>query len=478
VAGDGWSFCGPFPGGIQAAGLLAVAAIGASAWGAPPPNVLVLIADQWRACAFGYTGDPNAKTPHVDRLAARSMRFLNAVSGMPVCCPARASIMTGQRPLTTGIFLNDARLAANAVSIGRVMGAAGYDTAYVGKWHLDGGIRTNYIPPPRRQGFEYWKANECTHDYNHSLYYADSPVPLQWEGYDALAQTRDVERYLHERVPGGKPFLLFLAWGPPHNPYDTAPAKYRALFNPDEIRTRPNVPPESRAAVQKRLAGYYAHCAALDGCLGDLLATLRATGLETNTLIVFTADHGDMLGSHGEHEKQQPYDEANHVPLLLYWPAGFGVAGRSLDAVINSEDLMPTILGLCGIPVPRGVEGLDYSGYVQGGPSPSDGAALLSCVSPFGTWPRREGGREYRGIRTARYTYVRSLAGPWLLFDNQTDPCQLSNLVGLPAQAKLEAELEAVLHRKLAETHDDFLAGAAYLAKWGYHVDELGNLPH
>ena len=156
--------------------------------------------------------------------------------------------------------------------------------------------------------------------------------------------------------------------------------------------------------------------------LGTLRATLEETGLERNTLLVFSSDHGDLLGAHGGRNKQQPYDECIRVPLLLYWPAGLGSVPRSLDALINTEDIMPTILGLCGVPIPRTVEGLDYSGYARGAPSPSDGAALISCVAPFGQWTSKLGGREYRGIRTLRYTYVRDQNGPWLLFDNQVDP--------------------------------------------------------
>jgi arylsulfatase A-like enzyme len=442
------------------------------------PNVLFVIADQWRASAFGYAGDPNVKTPNLDRLAAQSVNFINAIAGMPVCCPTRASLITGQRPLTTGVFLNDARLSTNAVSIAQVFGRAGYDTGYVGKWHLDGGPRTDYIPRERRQGFDYWKVLECTHDYNHSIYYGDEPVKRLWPGYDAITQTRDAQQYLRDHARSSKPFLLFLAWGPPHNPYHTAPAKYRALYDADTLKVRPNVPPNQRAACQKNLAGYYAHCTALDDCMGELAATLKETRLETNTLLIFTSDHGDLLGSHGDYEKQQPYDEANHIPLLLRWPAGFGANTPKLDTVINSEDLMPTILGLCRLPIPRTVEGLDYSGYLRGGAAPSDGATLLSCVAPFGTWPRSKGGKEYRGLRTPRYTYVRDLGGPWLCFDNQKDPCQMTNLVGSRQFARLQSDLDARLKRKLAQTHDEFLPAEAYLAKWGYRVNASGSLPY
>jgi arylsulfatase A-like enzyme len=443
-----------------------------------PPNILFVIADQWRFEAFGYAGNPDVKTPNLDLLQREGIQFVNAVSGMPVCCPTRASILTGQRPLTHGVFLNDVPLNPEAVTIGKVLRTAGYDTAYIGKWHVDGHGRSNFIPRERRQGFDYWKVLECTHDYNHSAYYADDPEKLYWEGYDAIAQTRDAQQYLRDHAQSQKPFFLMLAWGPPHDPYFTAPEKYRVLYDPEKLTLRPNVPEAGRANARKTLAGYYAHCTALDDCLGQLRRTLQDAGLAENTLLVFTADHGDMLGSQGAYKKQRPYDEAIRVPLLLHWPKGLGVKARQLDAVINSEDLMPTLLGFCGAAIPKTVEGLDYSGCLRGGKNPGDGATMILCASPFGEWVRRNGGREYRGVRTTRYTYVRDLSGPWLLYDNRTDPYQTNNLANLPKYSRLQGKLDATLARKLKERHDDFLPGEIYIKQWGYKVDANGTVPY
>ncbi|MCX6894917.1 MAG: sulfatase [Verrucomicrobia bacterium] len=449
------------------------------AFAAARPNVIVVMADQWRASAFGYAGDPNVQTPNLDRLERESARFVNAVSGMPVCCPTRASFLTGQRALTHGVFLNDVPLSPDAATIAKTLKSAGYDTAVIGKWHVDGHGRSSFIPPERHQGFDYWKALECTHDYNGSFYYAsNSPVKLKWEGYDALAQTRDAENYLRDHAKADKPFFLFLAWGPPHDPYQTAPEKYRALYAPEKFKLPPNVPTNMVADTRKMMAGYYAHCSALDDCLGELRATLEKAGLAKNTLLLFTSDHGDLLGSHGGRNKQQPYEESIRIPLLLHWPAGLGGQPRQLDALINSEDLMPTILGLCGTAIPKSVEGLDYSGHIRGGQNPSDSVTLISCAAPFGQWTRQRGGKEYRGIRTLRYTYTRDLAGPWLLFDDVRDPYQLTNLVGRAEFAKLQAELDATLKRKLAAAHDEFLPAADYIKKWGYQVDATGTAPY
>ena len=443
------------------------------------PNILFIIADQWRAQALGFAGDPNVQTPHLDALQRQSIDCYMAVSGVPVCCPARASLQTGQNAMTDGVFLNDVPLNPHAMTIAKVLDQAGYDTGYIGKWHLNGEGRSAYIPSERRQGYEYWKAMECTHNYNHSYYYAGLDAQkLLWKGYDAIAQTKDAEQYLRDHAKGDKPFILFLSWGPPHNPYQTAPAKYRAMYKPGQMILRPNVPAADQGQARQDLAGYYAHCTALDDCVGGLMQTLRATGLASNTIVLFTADHGALLGSHGQYHKQQPWDESIRVPLLLRWPAGLGANGQRRDALISSEDIMPTLLGLCGAPIPKTVEGLDYSGYLHGGKNPSDGATLISCPAPFGEWDRQHGGREYRGVRTERYTYVRDLKGPWLLFDDQTDPYQTNNLVNEPDGKKLQAQLDVILQRKLKSTGDQFLPAADYIKKWGYSVGNNGTVPY
>jgi len=473
------------------------------------PNVVLVFGDQWRAQATGYADNPTVQTPNLDRLAGEGVNFTHAVSGCPVCSPYRASLLTGQYPLTHGVFVNDVYLEPSAPSLAHAFAENGYDTAYIGKWHIDGHGRSSYIPPERRQGFDYWKVLECTHNYNDSAYYAgDSQEKLTWEGYDAIAQARDAQGYIRER-DGDKPFLLVLSWGPPHAPYGTAPEAYRALYDPDAVPLRPNVSLDKvreakeeqarrlaerfgndpgfkerlkryhAARLEDDLAGYYAHCTALDTCIGDLRDTLRECGLEENTVFCFTSDHGDMLGSHGRFKKQQPWEEAIRVPFLLSYPALLGCEGRQAEAPIDAPDIMPTLLGLCGLDIPDTVEGLDYAGYLRGGENPSDGAALLMCPQPFGQWSApQHGGRAYRGLRTRRYTYTRALDGPWLLYDNDEDPYQLHNLVGDPEYAAFVQELDARLQRKLDALGDEFLPGLEYIRQWGYPVDETGTVPY
>jgi arylsulfatase A-like enzyme len=456
------------------------------------PNVVFLLADQWRAQATGYAGDPNVKTPHLDRLAQESVNLTNAVSGCPVCCPYRGSLMTGQYPLTHGVFLNDVQLNPDAVSIAKVYKAAGYETAYIGKWHLDGRGRSNFIPRERRQGFEFWKALECTHNYNNSFYYGDGEPKLKWEGYDAIAQTREAQKYIREHQ-NGKPFVLFLSWGPPHAPYQTAPDKYKQMFKAEDMQLRPNVPAKARAKAKQILAGYYAHIAALDDCVSWIVQTLKDCGLVEDTILIFTSDHGDMLQSRGMMKKQRPWEESIRVPFLVRYPALFGTAGREIDMPINTPDIMPTLLGLSGMTIPNTVEGTDYSKVLTGEQPAENEAVFIGCPSPFGQWTRKQGGREYRGVRTRRYTYVRDRNGPWLLYDNQNDPYQQRNLidaskhahasVGMAPESQTDItallkKLDEMLNRKLQETHDEFLSGWDYIKKWGYKTDSQGTVPY
>ncbi len=439
------------------------------------PNVVFVFSDQHRLCSTGYGGDPAVRTPVMDRLAREGCNFTLAVSGHPVCCAYRASLLTGQYPQTHGVILNDAPLNTAALCLGEAFAQAGYDTAYIGKWHVDGHGRGARIPPARRRGFHYWKALECSHDYWASPYYSqEAQTPSQWAGYDAFAQTQDAIEYLAGREKD-RPVLLLLSWGPPHNPYHTAPEAYRALYAPDVGALRPNVPFDMAQAAARDIAGYNAHITALDHSLGRLLAALEDMGMGDNTLFVYTSDHGDMLGSQGVMGKQKPWDESIRVPFLLLDPRAKGP--RRVETPFAAPDIMPTLLELCGIPIPPTVEGVSLAAAVREGREPDIPAALIQCIHPFGGWHKFAGGREYRGVRTRRYTYARGLEGPWLLYDNQEDPYQLVNLLeGEPNPAPLK-ELEDMLFELLRRRGDPFLPGRAYLERWGYRPNFLGTLP-
>jgi arylsulfatase A-like enzyme len=440
------------------------------------PNIVFVFGDQWRRQAFGYTGDPNVQTPNVDRFAEQSVNFENAVSGCPVCTPYRASLMTGVYPHRHGLMVNDQCLhdRYEGPFLAECLSDGGYRTAYIGKWHIDGKGRNAFVPPERRLGFEWWKGFECTHDYRNSPYYfGDDPRPHMWKGYDADSQTDEACRYLREEVDD-HPFALFLSWGPPHNPFGTAPEAFQTMYRPEDIKLPDSVPPELADQAREELAGYYAHCSALDAAFGRLLDTLDATGLNENTIVIFTSDHGDMLGSQGQFRKQRPWAESIRVPFLIRHPQ---VCGPRVDKTpIDAPDLMPTILALCGVSVPDGVDGVDFSKTVLDGSRSGIDDALLSLYSPFHEWRYDNGGREYRGLHGEPYTYVRTLDGPWLLYDNQKDPGQHENLVGDPAYADTVRELDAALEQRLAQVGDDFVSGPEIIRREGYALGAGGDI--
>jgi arylsulfatase A-like enzyme len=442
------------------------------------PNILFVFADQWRAQDTGYAGNTIVKTPSLDKLAAQSVNFAQAVSGCPVCSPYRASLLTGQFPVKHGLFYNDKPLNADITSMGKLFAQAGYDTAYIGKWHLNGHqpgetyreSRNRPVPAERRQGFNFWRARECSHAYMNSIYYDEQNEKKTWQGYDAIAQTKAAADYIQQH-PKDNPFLMVLSWGPPHAPYHTAPHRYQELFPSTGIDIRKNVPSELHDKARKDIAGYYGHISALDECIGNLISTLDETGLTENTIVVFTSDHGDMLYSHGQIKKQQPWEESVRVPFLLRYPALHGSNGRTLDTPLNTPDILPTLLALASIDIPDSVQGDDLSGYIKGIAVENKEFALLSCPVPFHQWNYHRGGREYRGLRNKSFTYVRDLNGPWLLFDNQNDPYQLNNLVNNSKYSQLVRELDKKLDARLAAIGDEFLPGPVYMQRWNYHWD-------
>ena len=316
------------------------------------PNIVFVFSDQHRARTTGYEGAA-VHTPAMDRLAAEGVVFDMAVSSIPVCTPWRAALLTGQYPLTNGVFLNDVRLPTDRPTLGTILRDAGYDTAYIGKWHLDGNRRGAFTPPgPRRQGFSFWAAANCTHDYLRSFYYRDTPERLWWDGYDAVAQTDMAVDYIASR-PADVPFALVLSWGPPHNPYRDVPQEYLDRYPPADVEVPANCPDP----VREDLAGYCAHVTALDEQLARIVAAIDAAGLREDTILVYTSDHGDMLGSQGMTRKQHPWDESIRVPFLLRCPDHAG-RGRHLSFPLGAVDILPTLLGLAGVPIPDSAEGM------------------------------------------------------------------------------------------------------------------------
>lgn len=436
------------------------------------PNVVFILTDQWRASALGYSGDPNVRTPNLDELASSTVNFVNAVSVCPVCTPYRASLMTGRFPTSTGMTFNDIYLPSEEYCMAEIFADAGYKTAYLGKWHLDGHGRLNNVEPERRQGFRYWKALECSHDYNNMPYYAnEDPEQKTWEGYSPFAIVKDAMAYLDKREEEKDPFLLFVSLATPHFPHHSAPEEYKKLYPLEEIRLSPNVPEELYEKVLPEIQGYYAHCTATDRAIGELVTHMKDKGLMENTILVFTSDHGEMMGSHGRlpFRKQLAWEESIRIPFLIRHPGMDRTEGGEVRAPLTTPDILPSLLGLCGIEIPSSIEGEDLSGLILDPDPEADRAAMIMNVTPFDVnWDDPP----YKGVRTADYTYAVSPDGPLMLFDNSRDPYQLNNLVNDPEHSELQAKLHAELMDQLKLIGEEELHPRDhYIELWNYSIE-------
>ncbi|MCS5662314.1 MAG: sulfatase-like hydrolase/transferase, partial [Dehalococcoidia bacterium] len=265
-------------------------------------------------------------------------------------------------------------------------------------------------------------------------------------------------------------------------PHHNAPKEFQEMFSPEAITFSPNVAFDDskfEAFTRQEAAGYYAHIAALDQCVGDLIGVLKANDLEENTILIFASDHGEMLGSHNKKPftKQIFWDESCRVPYLLRYPAFTSeYQNRKVMTPLGTVDIMPTLLGLCGLEIPDSVEGDDLSVCIRDQVELADHVALYMSVSPFSGSNYLDSA--YRAIRTNRYTFVRTSEAIYYLFDDVEDPYQLKNLADTSEVADVQKELEQELSQQLEKIGDPFREKEYYLEKWGYEVDEFGNVPY
>ena len=438
------------------------------------PNVIWIITDQHRGQATGYAGDPNLSTPNLDRLAAEGVTFSRAVSGFPLCCPFRGSMLTGRYPHHC-VPGHEYRMPPEQPTIAQPLKQAGYHTAYFGKWHVDGFHESegraamHIIPPERRGGFDLWVGYENNNSQWDCWVHGgagDSSAPAfhrRLPGYETDALTDFLLTYLDEQAgqaPGqSPPFFAVLSVQPPHDPY-VAPAEWLARHTPAQITLRPNVPAIPRVIDQARreLAGYYAMIENTDWNIGRVLAKLDESGLADRTHVVFFSDHGDMHGSHGMFRKTNPWEESIRIPFLI---SGLRTAYThrrgDMTAPLNHVDIAPTTLGLCGISVPNWMEGTDYSGYrlcdktVANDPD----SAYLQCVIP--TRHEDSVDRPWRGVVTRDgWTYVAFEELPWLLYNLNEDPFEQANLALNPRFAVKRRRLQERLRAWISDTGDQF----------------------
>ena len=453
-----------------------------------PPNLLLVFADQLR-CDLGCYGNADVRTPHLDALAGQGVRLTRATANAPVCGPCRAMMMTGTFSTTNGVIGNDLPVRTGGPSLGTSAKANGCRAGYVGKWHLDGVPRDKFTPPgPRRLGFDdFWAAYNCSHDYFSPVHFrGDDPTPVRPGGrggepspYEPAVQTDLAIEFLNGSRAGtdDRPFALAVSWGPPHDPYPQVPERYRRMYDPAEIRLRPNARPDADNPLaagkdcRRTTADYYAAITALDDQFGRLMAALDDAGHAHDTLVVFTSDHGDLLWSHGLMKKQSPYAEAVGVPLIARLPGSIP-AGTATPVLLGLVDLLPTLAGLLGWAVPGGVEGTDLSASVRGDAGAAGPAsALIADCMAIGE-ASVQGLPPWRGVRTATHTYAERLddAGrrvPWLLFDDAADPYQLDNRIDSPADAATRDALRRELDGWLDRTADPFLPPAQMVERLG-----------
>jgi len=426
-----------------------------------PTNVLFVLADQWRFSAFSHAGDPVVNTPHFDQLCERGARFTHAYAANPVCTPNRSCIFTGRYSHQHGMIFNNITLPPSERTIAEVFASAGYATHYVGKFHIDGAAMPGFVPPGwRRHGFQTFEGFNRGHWYPTGAQYFDNEGHLiKPNVYQPTHQTDLAIDFMKRNR--NHPFFCFLSWGPPHQPYRTT--KEWSIYDPAKLEFRPNVPAEVRndPKARKWMAGYYGSCSALDHEMGRLIRFLDENDLADNTLLVFTSDHGDMLGSHGLFYKEKPEEESMHIPLYMSLPGR--IRGRqSVETLASSVDLTPTILELCGLRPYAGIAGRDISGAVLGRNSKVDFIYAQGAMTDGkprdidGSWGVMDG-KEWRAFVTSTHKIVQTIDLKTVaLFDLENDPYEMKNLVGERSTAALEKDLRARMHRWGREINDPF----------------------
>ena len=458
------------------------------------PNILFVFPDQLRADMCSVYGGRNVSTPNIDRLASEGVVFSNSVSTCPLCAPYRGMLQTGRFPTHSGILMNfvEANYLQNPHCLADVFSAAGYQTGYIGKWHLAAGIQKDnslgaghaacaqvcdpdcdFVPPgPRRLGYRHWQAYNFHYNYYDYWWYEDEPEKCHSDRYEADTETDQAIAFMEKSRQSGRPFLLTVAPHPPHPPFDPAYTPEGYLDRaPQSLWWPPNVPANNPSSDEE-LRCYLAMIQNADDNLGRLLDYLDSSGLGHDTIVVFTSDHGEMLGSHGRVQKMVPYAEAINIPLVMRWP-GRLARGVRIDALQTPIDHLPTLCGLAGLPIPGEVDGVDLSGVVTGKASDDRDGALIGLYSSgelqfqtATTWP------EWRGVRTKQYTYVHWLAGAEELYDNLSDPYQMQNLAEGSDAPEALVQLRSRLSDLLVAAHDDFRPGTGY-SDW---YDDCRNL--
>ena len=458
------------------------------------PNLLYVFSDQHRAASL--PGEPfnEAQAPNIDRFRHANMSMDMCVSNYPLCTPHRGILMTGRYPAQTGIDANGREMQTSEFTMTRAFKASGYRVGYVGKWHL-GGDR-DFVPPgPRRFGIDDWHIWARTNDHYHAhTWNPKTGEKITPEGWNPIPMTDQAIALLKEYAahPEEQPWMLVLSWNPPHPPFDPPPADQAPYGG--EMKGRPNIklPASGGAehvatlpALHRATQGYYGGITGVDTEFGRLLKAVDELGLAEDTIVVYTSDHGEMLGSQSKMAKQMPWEESCRVPFSVRYP-GVTPTRANSNLLFASIDIYPTMCGLAGVPVPQHCAGRDLSQALRGkkphapeivflmnGPAAiakntgGDGDEGESGLGDDGGQdgkrgrPGKSASREltatkYRGARTATHTYAVTADGRWLLYDNVADPYQMNNLAKDPKQQALMDGLDRQIRAWIQSTGDVF----------------------
>jgi arylsulfatase A-like enzyme len=454
------------------------------------PNLLFVFPDQMRGQALGFLGEDPVLTPNLDAFAREAVVFTEAVSNYPVCSPYRGMMLTGQYPHANGVLANcntngaehGYELPTEARCWSDVLHDQGYSLGYIGKWHLDSPHEpyvdtsnnspdfawNEWTPPHRRHGFDFWYAYGTYDNHDHPEYWAtDAPRSQrtkvdQWgPEHEADMAIRFIKNEEGEFRESDEPWALVVAMNPPHMPYDRVPDRYLQMYGglaDEDVVNRENVNlAENTTGAQlarRHTKNYFAQITGVDDQFGRILSALREEGLEEDTIVVFTSDHGNCLGSHEQVSKNIYYEESMRVPFLIRWKGT--IEPREEDLLLSTPDIYPTLLELMGMEgeIPAEVQGTSRASFLTEGEGRRPSSQLYIWI-PYG-----EPALGRRGVRTHRYTLsIEKFADgrvTEVLFDNVEDPFQLRNIAA-ERQDLVGALVETELLPWLEQTEDPWL---------------------
>jgi arylsulfatase A-like enzyme len=438
------------------------------------PNILIFLCDQLRRQALTIYGDPNIKTPHIDALADRGVRFSNACSTYPICVPFRFTLMTGEYAHTRKVPGIEYRMSPAERTMADEFNDAGYETIYVGKWHLDGGHgrmgsaeqcgRTR-VSRTNRGRWEKWFGFELRNGPFDTWYFEDDDLkPKPVPGYQTDGLCDITMDYLKNNRDASRPFCTVVSVEPPHDPF-IAPEALQTTWEAREDISLPDnfsaSDKDQREKFELDRKRYYAMVENLDMNVGRMEAFLEKEGLRDNTIVIFLSDHGELNGSHGLRGKQWPYEESIGVPLIVKDPRVPERNGVDITDPVATEDLFPTILGLAGLDPRDSLPGTDLTSLIHGEIDHLErNGVLLEFVAEL-----RQGlpfyDRVWRGFRTERFKYTvegdNMGSKPWQFFDLEKDPGELNNLIDDPEHQDHIRRHHRLLRDRMAATEDHFV---------------------